>query len=58
MLDWPDYIGELHVKDESHSESTKLVAGDVLHVDHGSHNIFSTPTNAKGKMKSFKLPIW
>ena len=50
MLSWPDYIGELHVKDESKpDEVTKIVAGDVIHVDHGSHVIYSSPNKARGK---------
>ena len=58
MLNWPDYLGELHIKDESTTEVTKLVAGDVIHIDQGSHNVFTSPNKAKGKMKLFKLPIW
>ena len=63
MLSWLDYIGELHVTDESKpGEITKLFAGDVIHVDYGSRNIFSSPNKAKYKNKNFlllyKLPIW
>jgi len=40
--------GELHIKDESKpDEVTKLVAGDVLHIDHGTHLVFSSPNKAK-----------
>ena len=50
MLNWPNRIGEVHVKDDSKpDEATKLVAGDVLHIDHGSHNTATTPNKAKGK---------
>ena len=49
MLNWPDYIGELHAKDKSKPEVTKLVAGDVIHVDRGSHLVLSTPNKAKCK---------
>ena len=59
MLIGPDYIGELHIKDEfKPDEVTKLVASDVVHIDHGSHSIFTSPNRAKGKkIKSFKLLI-
>ena len=54
----PDYIGELHINDESMPDKvTKLVAGDVIHIDHDSRITFSSPNKAKSKIKSFKLPI-
>ena len=54
MLNSPDYIGEGQVDDESKpGEVTKLVAGDVIHVDHGSRVTLSSPNKAKCK---FKLP--
>jgi hypothetical protein len=44
------YIGEVHVTDESKpGEITKLVAGDVIHVDHDSRNTFGSPDKAKCK---------
>ena len=50
MLNWPDYIGVLHIKEKSKpDEVTKLVAGDVIHIDRGSHLVLSTPNKAKGK---------
>jgi len=40
--------GEVHFQDNSNpDEITKLAAGDVLHVDQGSHNTFTTPDKAK-----------
>jgi len=40
--------GELHIKDKSKpDEVTKLVAGDVIHIDEGSHCIFTSPNKAK-----------
>ena len=43
-----DCIGEVHVKDESKPEEvSKLVTGDVIHIESGSHNNFSTPNKAK-----------
>jgi len=40
--------GELYVDDESKpGEITKLVAGDVIHIDEGTHLTFSTPNKAK-----------
>jgi len=39
--------GELHVTDKSKpGEVTKLVAGDVIHTDKGSHLTFSSPNKA------------
>ena len=50
MLNWPDYIGVLHIKEKSKpDEVTKLVASDVIHIDRGSHLVLSTPNKAKGK---------
>ena len=50
VLNWPDYIGELHIKDESKpDEVTKVVAGDVIHIDQGSNSIFSSPNKAKSE---------
>jgi len=40
--------GEVHFKDDSKpDEVTKLFAGDVIHIDHGTHNTFTTPNKAK-----------
>jgi len=40
--------GELHIRDKDKpDEVTKLIAGDVIHIDQGSHHIFSTPNKAK-----------
>ena len=48
-----DCIGEVHFTDDSKpDEVTKLVAGDVLHVDQGTHNTLTTPSKAKGKNKT------
>ena len=61
MLNWSDYIGELHIKDDSKpDEVTKLVAGDIIHIDYGTHNTLTTLTGAKRKFLffSFKLLIW
>ena len=52
MMNWPNYIGEVHVTDESKpGEVTKLFAGDVIHVEYGSRNILSSPNKAKCKNK-------
>ena len=38
------YIGQLHVTDASKpGEVTKLVAGDVLHIEPGSHLTLTSP---------------
>ena len=60
MLNWPDCIGEVHLKDDSKpDEVIKLVAGDVLHIENGTHNTFTTPNKAKGRYKIiYKLPNW
>ena len=56
MFNSPDYIGEVHVKDESKpDEVAKLVAGDVLHIDHGSLNSASSPNKARGKNKIIQI---
>jgi uncharacterized cupin superfamily protein len=53
-----DCTGEVHFTDDSKpDEVTKLVTGDVLHIDHGTHNTFTTPNKAKCKKKSFELSI-
>jgi uncharacterized cupin superfamily protein len=47
-----EYIGELHVEDESKpGEVSKLVAGDVLHINEGSYNTWSSPDKTRGKRK-------
>ena len=44
------YIGEIHFEDKSKpGEITKLVAGDVLHIDQGMSYIITTPKYAKGR---------
>ena len=59
MLNWPDYIGEAHFKEDSKpDEIVKLFAGDVIHIEEGSNYTFTSPTGAKRKIKSYKLPIW
>ena len=52
MLIWTDriYVGEVHFTDDSKpDEVTKLVTGDVIHIDEGTHNTFTTPDKAKRK---------
>ena len=56
MLNWPDYLGELHHKDESMPDKvSKLVAGDVIHIDHGSYITVTSPNKAKGKNKVIQI---
>jgi hypothetical protein len=52
MLNGPYYIGELHLKDESTPDKvSKLIAGDVVNIDHGSYHSFTTPNKARSKNK-------
>ena len=45
-----DCIGEVHFSDDSKpDEVTKLVTGDVIHIEHGTHNTLTTPSKAKSK---------
>ena len=38
------YIGEVHLVDDSKpGEVTKLVTGDVVHIEYGSRNTFICP---------------
>ena len=44
------YIGEFLVKEKSKPDQiTKLVAGDVLHVDEASYLTWTSPNRGKGK---------
>ena len=56
-----DCIGEVHFKDGSKpDEVTKLVTGDVVHIDEGSHNTLTAPNKAKRKNKLYMwwiLPV-
>ena len=59
MLNWPGYIGELHAVDKSTPDKvTKLVTGDVIHVDHDSYITYTSPNKAKSKDKSIQIVIW
>ena len=51
VIYWTDWTtGEVHFEDESKpGEVTKVVAGDVIHLDHETRVIFSTPTKGKSK---------
>jgi len=43
------YVGEFAVEDKAKpGQISKLVAGDVLHVDEGSQLNWSSPTKGKG----------
>ena len=56
MLNSLDHIGDGQVEDESKpGEVTKLFAGDVIHVDHGSRVTFSTQNKAKCKYKTIYI---
>ena len=53
MLNWPDYVGELHINDESTPDKvTKLVAGDVIHIDQESRLTLSSPNKGKRKLEN------
>ena len=50
MLNWPDFLGELHAVDESTPDKvTKLVTGDVINIDHDTHITYTSPNKAKSK---------
>ena len=40
-------IGEVHLNEKSKPEVTKLVAGDVLHIDEGSYITWSSPSKGR-----------
>ena len=52
-LNWSQYIGEIHVVDNTKpGETTKLNAGDVIHFAEGTQNISTTPGKAKCTWKN------
>ena len=56
MLNWPDCIGEIHFTDDSKpDEVTKLVTGDVIHIEPDSHITFSSPSKAKSENKNISI---
>ena len=46
------YIGEFHLEEKSKPEITKLVAGDVLHIDEASYITWTSPNKGKGQQKN------
>lgn len=48
-IELTQYIGEFHLDEKNKPEVTKLVAGDVLHIDEDSYIKWTSPSHGKGK---------
>jgi hypothetical protein len=48
-IELTQYIGEFHLDEKSKPEITKLVAGDVIHIDEDSYITWTSPSKGKGK---------